>query len=259
MFEDVYIRVASERLAEEAAAIAACGACPEVYIRADILPEFTARVIAAKRKVLAGFRSHTVHAPFMDVWPGAADAGVRQLSLETLRRAMGIAAELGSRLVVMHFNYDPVYYRVHVAEWLERAADFFATLLGERPGAAHRPGERRRANPLHRAAPHGEGRAAAPGPLLRLRPPPRLRPHPRRGMAVLPPAPRPHPFPPPRQPRRLRRPPGPRRAAPSTGRRPRRPSPGLPAPSPSPWSRSRTRARSVSAAYYRRHFLPGRE
>lgn len=134
MFEDVYIRVASERLAKEAAAITACGACPEVYIGAEALPEFTPRVIAATRKILAGFRDHTVHAPFMDLWPGAADAGVRQLSLETLRRALGIAAELGSRLVVMHFNYDPVYYRVHVADWLERAAGFFATLLSERQG-----------------------------------------------------------------------------------------------------------------------------
>jgi sugar phosphate isomerase/epimerase len=134
MFKDFFIRVTSERLADEAAAIAACGAGPEIYFQAERLREFTPTAVAALRKILGDFPGHTVHAPFMDVWPGAADAGVRQLSLETLRRAMGIASDLGSRLVVMHFNYDPVYYHVHVAEWLERAADFFTTLLSERQG-----------------------------------------------------------------------------------------------------------------------------
>lgn len=47
---------------------------------------------------------------------------------------MEIAAGLGSRLVVMHFNYDPIYYRVHFAEWLGRAAEFFARLLADSSG-----------------------------------------------------------------------------------------------------------------------------
>jgi len=134
MLDDLFIRVASERLAKEAAAIAACGAAPEVYIRPELLPQFTPRAIASARRILADFRGHTVHAPFMDVWPGAADADVRQLSLEKMRRTMGIAADLGSRLVVMHFNYDPLYYRLQFPQWLERAADFFSTLLSERQG-----------------------------------------------------------------------------------------------------------------------------
>jgi len=47
---------------------------------------------------------------------------------------MGIAAGLESRLVVMHFNYDPIYYRQTFPQWLERAARFFSTLLPERKG-----------------------------------------------------------------------------------------------------------------------------
>jgi len=34
----------------------------------------------------------------------------------------------------MHFNYDPLYYRLQFPQWLERAADFFSTLLSERQG-----------------------------------------------------------------------------------------------------------------------------
>jgi sugar phosphate isomerase/epimerase len=134
MFDDLFIRVTSERLAREAAAIAALNAGPEVYIKAELIPEFTARAIAATRKILAGFRCHTVHAPFMDVWPGAADADVRRVSQEKLRRSMGIAADLGSKLVVMHFNYDPIYYRQQLEEWLKRSADFFSALLDEHAG-----------------------------------------------------------------------------------------------------------------------------
>ena len=134
MFDDLFIRVASERLAREAAAIAALNAGPEIYIKAERIKEFTPRAIAATRAILGDFPGHTVHAPFMDVWPGAADEDVRRLSLEKLRRVMGIAAGLESRLVVMHFNYDPIYYRQTFPQWLERAARFFSTLLPERKG-----------------------------------------------------------------------------------------------------------------------------
>jgi sugar phosphate isomerase/epimerase len=134
MFDDLFIRVASERLAGEAEAIAALGAGPEIYIPAEKLKSYTPRVIAATRDILKSFRRHTVHAPFMDIWPGAADGEVRRLSLEKMKRTMGIAAELGSLLVVMHFNYDPIYYRQQVPQWLERAARFFSTLLAEHGG-----------------------------------------------------------------------------------------------------------------------------
>ena len=134
MFDDLFIRVASERLAHEASTIAALNAGPEIYIKADRIKEFTPRAIAATRGILKDLPGHTVHAPFMDVWPGAADDDMRRLSLEKMSRVMGIAAELGSRLVVMHFNYDPIYYRQTFPQWLERAARFFSTLLPESAG-----------------------------------------------------------------------------------------------------------------------------
>jgi sugar phosphate isomerase/epimerase len=129
MLEDLYIRVALERLEAEAGVIAAAGAGPEVYIPAESLRRFTPRFLADCRRILDGFPSHTLHAPFMDVWPGAADTDVRGLSLAKMRQTLDIAAELGSRLVVMHYNYDPIYYRLHFGAWLERAAEFYAALL----------------------------------------------------------------------------------------------------------------------------------
>jgi sugar phosphate isomerase/epimerase len=134
MFEDLFIRVPSENLAREAARITAMNAGPEVYIKAERIKEFSPRAMAATRRILGEFRGHTVHAPFMDIWPGAADEDMRGLSLEKMKRIMGIAAGLESKLVVMHFNYDPLYYRQQFGQWLARAADFFSTLLQERDG-----------------------------------------------------------------------------------------------------------------------------
>lgn len=134
MLEDLFVRVEGERLDKEAAAIAAAGAGPEVYFAAEPLRRLTGRAMAGLRRLLAGFPAHTLHAPFMDVCPGAADPAVRALSLETMRRALGLAADLGSRLVVMHYNYDPIYYRQGFAGWMERAAEFYAALLDGRDG-----------------------------------------------------------------------------------------------------------------------------
>jgi len=134
MIKDLFIRVASERLAREAAGIAALNAGPEIYIQADRIKDFSPRAIATTKKILRDFRQHTIHAPFMDVWPGAADADVRRLSLEKMDRVMEIAATLESKLVVMHFNYDPIYYRQQFGQWLERAAQFFAALLRDHAG-----------------------------------------------------------------------------------------------------------------------------
>ena len=134
MFEDLFIRVASERLEREVAAIAALDASPEIYIKAERLKEFSVRTTTATKKILGNFRHHTIHAPFMDVWPGAADNDMRRLSLEKMQQVMDIAAALESKLVVMHFNYDPIYYRQQFGQWLERSAHFFSTLLRDDQG-----------------------------------------------------------------------------------------------------------------------------
>jgi len=134
MFEDLFLRVASERLDREAAGIARLKAGPEIYISAARLKDFTPRGVAAAKKILNDFPAHTIHAPFIDIWPGAADEDVRLLSLDKMRRVMEIAASLRSRLVVMHFNYDPLYYRQQFPQWLERSACFFSELLQEHDG-----------------------------------------------------------------------------------------------------------------------------
>lgn len=134
MFKDWFIRVAGETLAREAPLLVKMKANPEIYIKAEKLKEFTPKTIRDFAKVLSVFPRHTIHAPFMDVWPGAIDEDVRRLSLEHMQKIMDLASAWKSFLVVMHFNYDPIYYRQHFQRWLNRAAEFYQILLRESDG-----------------------------------------------------------------------------------------------------------------------------
>jgi sugar phosphate isomerase/epimerase len=134
MFKNLFIRIASECLIREAPRLIQMKASPEIYIRAEKLKQFTSKAIRDFEKILSAFPSHTIHAPFMDVWPGAADEDIRQLGLEQMQKIMEIAAAWKSLLVVMHFNYDPIYYRQQFQQWLNRTAQFYQTLLQERDG-----------------------------------------------------------------------------------------------------------------------------
>lgn len=134
MFNDLFIRVASENLTREAPLLMQMKAKPEIYIRAEKLKEFNSKAIKDFAKLLSAFPSHTIHAPFMDIWPGAADKDIRRMGLEQMQKIMEIATAWKSFLVVMHFNYDPIYYRQQFRQWLERTAQFYQILLPERDG-----------------------------------------------------------------------------------------------------------------------------
>jgi len=134
MFKDWFIRVAAERLAAQAPLLGKLKAGPEVYVTAERLKAFNPRTVREYAGILADFPRHTIHAPFMDVWPGAADEDVRALSLEQMQKVMDLASAWKSFLVVMHFNYDPIYYSQHVRQWLGRAAEFYRTLLRDNDG-----------------------------------------------------------------------------------------------------------------------------
>lgn len=129
MFTRFFIRVAGDRLDREAASLLKMKANPELYFSAENLRRLNAARIRGIGDSLSAFPGHTIHAPFMDVWPGAADENIRGLSLEQMQRVMSLASAWNSLLVVMHFNYDPIYYRQHFERWLDRAARFYQDLL----------------------------------------------------------------------------------------------------------------------------------
>lgn len=71
----------------------------------------------------------TVHAPFMDLNPGALEPIVRQATQHRLEQTLVAAAQLKARLIVIHPGYDDWHYDHNPQLWLDQAVPFFSRLL----------------------------------------------------------------------------------------------------------------------------------
>jgi len=71
----------------------------------------------------------TVHAPFMDLNPGALEPLVAAATRRRFEQSLDAAAALGARLVVFHPGYDPWKYGGQDHLWLEQSTLFWPPLL----------------------------------------------------------------------------------------------------------------------------------
>lgn len=70
----------------------------------------------------------TVHAPFMDLNPGAAEPLVQQATLQRFFQTFDAAERLGARLIVFHPGYDHWRYGKQKRAWLQQALHFWPQL-----------------------------------------------------------------------------------------------------------------------------------
>lgn len=61
----------------------------------------------------------TIHAPFMDLSPGAVDLRVRDITIKRFSRILSFAEILRPQVVVFHSGYDKWKYDMRVDVWLE--------------------------------------------------------------------------------------------------------------------------------------------
>ncbi len=61
----------------------------------------------------------TIHAPFMDLSPGAVDSGVREITIKRFFNVFDLAEVLKPKIVVFHSGYDKWKYDERVDIWLE--------------------------------------------------------------------------------------------------------------------------------------------
>lgn len=71
----------------------------------------------------------TVHAPFLDLNPGAADPLVHRITARRYRQALQASLQLGARLVVFHPGYDVWRYGEQQQLWLDQNLKFWPPLL----------------------------------------------------------------------------------------------------------------------------------
>ncbi len=76
----------------------------------------------------AGLRS-TVHAPFMDLNPGAVDPAVQQITRDRFEQTLEAGAAIGARVVVFHPGYDRWRYGGQPRLWIDQNRAFWPPLL----------------------------------------------------------------------------------------------------------------------------------
>jgi sugar phosphate isomerase/epimerase len=95
---------------------------PEISFNHETLDRFCAddyREVAAT--LLGAGLTTTIHAPFMDLRPGALDPAIRRATAARLRQVFDLAPDFRPRSIVCHPSFDGRYYVSTEAEWLENS------------------------------------------------------------------------------------------------------------------------------------------
>jgi len=104
---------------------------PELALLASDLDQTApARFTAVGQALSAHQLELTVHAPFMDLNPGASDPLIATATRQRLEQTLGAASRLGAHLVVVHPGYDHWRYNGNPQLWLDQALPMFRQLLG---------------------------------------------------------------------------------------------------------------------------------
>lgn len=133
MFDDLYVRSKADSFKKEWKYFLDNGINPEIYIDGETLHNMGEKDIDEFSELLKRFTSHTIHAPFFDISTGGNDSEIRDLSFLKLKKVMNMGNRWGSYLVVVHYNYNRIYYREYKDLWLKNSSLFFRNLLNFSP------------------------------------------------------------------------------------------------------------------------------
>jgi len=127
-FENYFVRISCDLLKEDHTEFFKLGISPELYMDSCGLNHIANGLEEEFADILGKFPSHTIHAPFLDISTGGYDDDIRELSFQKLARVLELGKSWKTSLVVIHYNYDRLYYRESLKRWLARSVDFFKRL-----------------------------------------------------------------------------------------------------------------------------------
>lgn len=103
---------------------------PEIAFKGPDLDRLSPKALRETgRRLAAAGLAVTVHAPFMDLNPGALEPLVLAATRRRFEQSLDAADSLGARLVVFHPGYDPWKYGGQDHLWLEQNQLFWPPLL----------------------------------------------------------------------------------------------------------------------------------
>lgn len=126
MHTDVHAHVPYSRLTEYLPYIVTNRINPEIFFSAAALDQIIWEELAAHAQSLraAGLRT-TIHAPFLDLNPGAVDPLIRSVTAGRFRQVFKAAGFLTPRVIVCHPGYDDLHYCNNRIDWLKNSITFW--------------------------------------------------------------------------------------------------------------------------------------
>ena len=106
----------------------------EIYFSAAALDNLEHSDVVKLKESLDYGPAFTMHAPFMDLSPGAVDPRVRAVTFERFMQAFDVAEILRPRTIVCHSGYEKWKYDHNVDVWLKESIKTW-TKLAERASA----------------------------------------------------------------------------------------------------------------------------
>ena len=94
---------------------------PEIYFSSQSLDAVHYSDIIRLRDRLDYNPSFTIHAPFMDLSPGAVDSKIREITIGRFSHVLDIAEILKPKAVVFHSGYEKWKYSLKTDLWLEKS------------------------------------------------------------------------------------------------------------------------------------------
>ena len=82
----------------------------ELYLESKTLNSISREDISHLKNQLDYNPSLTIHAPFMDLSPGAVDSKVRAVTMERFNHVLNIAEDLKVKAVIFHSGYEKWKY-----------------------------------------------------------------------------------------------------------------------------------------------------
>lgn len=130
MENKIHAHVPYERLAEHLEYAIANSVNPEVFFSAEALDNIVWEELSSLSGALhaAGLKT-TIHAPFLDLNPGALDPRIRAASRHRIQQVMQAAELLRPLAIVVHPGYDDIRYGGNRLLWLKNSIDFWQEFI----------------------------------------------------------------------------------------------------------------------------------
>lgn len=93
----------------------------EIYFNSTVLDTISSDDITLLKNRLNFNPSVCIHAPFMDLSPGATDSRVQKVTMERFLHILDISEILKPRLIVFHSGYEKWKYALNIDIWLEKS------------------------------------------------------------------------------------------------------------------------------------------